>query len=182
MQPQKKAVAGHGWCAPRARPARQVSGVKRASQTVTNSPARQVTAFIAKFDPTIAKLARQSRAALRKRLPTAIELVYDNYNALAIGFSSTERTSNVIVSLAVYARGINLYFMYGAMLPDPQRVLHGSGNQGRFVRLEKVSDLDDPAVSALLREAIRQSDPPLERTRHGYTIVKSISAKQRPRR
>src|SRR5436190_2014451 len=81
--------------------------------------AKQVAGFIAKFDPSIAALARQARAAMRKRFPTAVEIVYDNYNALAMGFSTTERTSDVIVSVAVFARGVNLYFMYGRSLPDP---------------------------------------------------------------
>ena len=79
----------------------------------TESPAKRVARFVAQFDPAIAKLVRSARAALRKRFPTAIELVYDNYNALAIGFGSTERTSDCIVSLAVFATGVNLYFIYG---------------------------------------------------------------------
>src|SRR5436190_1239322 len=97
------------------------------------SPAKQLSTFIAKFDPAIAKLVRSARTVLRKRFPTAVELVYDNYNALAIGYSPTEKTSDAFVSLAVYARGVNLYFIYGAFLPDPQKLLQGSGNQGRFI-------------------------------------------------
>src|SRR5689334_3698399 len=93
-------------------------------------------AFIAKFDSPIAKLLRQSRSALRKRFPTAVELVYDNYNALAIGWGPNERASEVIVSLAGFARGVNLYFMHGAKLKDPGGLLEGGGKQGRFIRLE----------------------------------------------
>jgi hypothetical protein len=141
-----------------------------------------VAGFIAKFDPAIARLVRSARTALRKRLPTAVELVYDNYNALAIGFGPNERTSEVIVSLAVFARGVDLYFMHGATLPDPHGRLQGSGNQGRFIRLQSVAQLDEPAVAALLRAAIRQGKTPLPATGRGYTLVKSVSARQRPRR
>lgn len=147
-----------------------------------NSPAKQVAGFIAKFDPAIAKLVRAARSELRRRYPTAIELVYDNYNALAIGYSPTERTSDVYFSLAVYARGVNLYFMYGRSLPDPDKLLLGSGNQGAFVRLDDPSMLDKPAVKALMAAAIKDSRQPLARSGKGYTVVKSISAKQRPRR
>jgi len=119
---------------------------------------------------------------LRKRFPTANELVYDNYNALAIGYSTSERTSDVLFSLAVYARGVSLYFMYGRSLPDPDGLLQGSGNQGAFVRLEDVSVLDRPGVKALMRAAVDQAEPPLPSRGRGRTIVKSISAKQRPRR
>jgi hypothetical protein len=146
------------------------------------TPARQVTSFIGKFDPAIARLARSSRLVLRKRMPTAAELVYDNYNALAIGYSPSERTSDCIVSLAVYPRGVNLYFIYGATLPDPAGILLGKGNQGRFVRLTTVADLDRPEVEQLLQEAIRTSDPPLPKRGRGAIIIKSISPKQRARR
>ena len=118
---------------------------------------------------------------MRKRLPTAIELVYDNYNALAIAFATTERASDAIVSLAVYARGVNLYFIYGATLPDPQKLLLGSGNQGRFVRLDDVAVLDRPAVAALLRAAIEDAMPPLPAKGGGYTVIKAVSARQRSR-
>ena len=141
-----------------------------------------MASFIAKFDPPIAKLTRAARSILRKRFPTAIELVYDNYNALAIGYSSTERTSDVLFSLAVYARGLNLYFMYGRSLPDPDKLLQGSGNQGAFVRLDDVGVLDNRGVKALIDAAVKQAEPPLRSQGRGYTIVKSISAKQRPRR
>ena len=120
----------------------------------TDSPSKQVAGFIARFDPAVAKLARGARTKLRKLLPTAFELVYDNYNALAIGFGPTERTSEAIVSVAVYARGVNLYFIRGASLPDPDGLLEGDGNQGRFMRLTSASRLDDPKVIALVERAV----------------------------
>ncbi len=125
---------------------------------------------------------RGARAALRKRWPTAVEIVYDNYNALAIGFATTERTSDVLVSLAVYARGVNLYFMYGARLPDPDRLLQGSGNEGRFIPLESLATLRAPGVPALLLTAVRYAKTPLARTGRGRTEIRSVSKKQRPRR
>ncbi len=146
------------------------------------SPHRQVGSFIAKFDPAIARLLRAARAKLRKRFPTAVELVYDNYNALAIGWAPNERTSEVFVSIAGYARGVSLYFTHGKVLPDPQGLLEGSGNQGRFIRLTHVSQLADSAVDALLRAAVARGKTPLPAHGRGYTVVKSVSAKQRPRR
>jgi hypothetical protein len=148
----------------------------------SDSPARQVAGFIAKFDPKIARLVRSARAALRKRFPTAVELVYDNYNALALGLAPNERTSEIFVSLAVYASGVDLYFMWGATLPDPAGLLQGAGTRGRFLRLDNVAQLDQPAVEALLRAGVRRGKTPLAATGRGYTVIKSISAKQRPRR
>jgi hypothetical protein len=148
------------------------------------SAAQQLAGFIAKFDPEVAKLIRSARVALRKRLPTAYELVYDNYNFLAIGFSSTERTSDCIVSLASYAKGVSLFFYYGAKLADPHKLLQGGGKQVRFIRLESAATLAKPEVEALLRAATAQGKTALSRTGsgRGRLLVKSISARQRPRR
>jgi hypothetical protein len=150
--------------------------------TTPASPAKQVAGFIAKFDPAVAKLIRSSRTAMRKRLPTALELVYDNYNFLAIGYSASERASDCVVSLAAGANGLALSFYYGATLPDPDGILLGSGNQNRFVRLESAATLSKPAVEALIRAALAQARVPMPTSGRGTTIVKSISAKQRPRR
>ena len=149
---------------------------------MSESPARQIEGFIARFDPAVARVVRACRAALRKRLPTAIEQVYDNYNFLAIGYCTTERTSDCIVSLAVSAKGVALSFYYGATLPDPKGVLLGSGNQNRFVRLPSAATLGEPAVAALIRAAVAQAKTPLPAKGGGYTMIKSVSARQRPRR
>jgi hypothetical protein len=146
------------------------------------APTKQLAGFVAKFDPANAKLSRSSRAVLRRRLPTANELVYDNYNFLAIGFCTSERASDCIVSLAAGSNGVSLSFYYGATLPDPDRILLGSGTQNRFVRLASAATLSEPAVEALLRAAIAQAEVPLPRTGRGKLIIKSVSAKQRPRR
>jgi hypothetical protein len=154
----------------------------RVSSATAESPTKQLAGFVAKFDPPNAKLIRSCRAALRKRLPTATELVYDNYNFLAIGFSTTERASDCIVSLAAGSNGVSLSFYYGATLPDPDGILLGSGNQNRFVRLASASTLSEPGIAALIRAAVAQATPPLPESGGGKLIIKSVSAKQRPRR
>lgn len=130
----------------------------------------------------MAKRIRAARAALRKRFPTANQLVYDNYNFFVIGFCSTERASDCIVSLASNAKGVGLCFVYGAKLPDPHKILLGSGSQTRFIRLESAATLARPEVDTLLSLAAERGKTPLPKTGKGRTIVKSISAKQRPRR
>lgn len=147
----------------------------------SDSPAKQVAGFIAKFDPPVQRVLRAARAALRKRFPTAIEQAYDNYNFLAIGFGPTERASDCIVSLAANAKGVGLCFIQGAKLSDPHKILLGSGNQTRFIRLPSAARLTEPEVEALLRAAEAQAKTPLPESGKGYTMVKSVSIKQRPR-
>jgi len=145
------------------------------------SPTKQIAGFIAKFDPKMAKHISSLRTAVRKRFPTAIELVYDNYNFLVFGFCTTERASDCLVSLAAQAKGVSLCFYWGKTLPDPHKILLGSGNQVRWIRLESAATLKRSEVEALLKAAVAQAKHPLPAEK-GYTIVKSISAKQRPRR
>ena len=146
------------------------------------STAQQLEAFIEKFDAKNAALIRSVRKALRKRLPTANELVYDNYNFFVIGYSSTERPSDCIVSVAAAANGVGLSFYYGATLPDPHKLLLGSGSQNRFIRLESAATLARPEVEELISAAIAQGETPLLRGGKGKLIIRSISAKQKPRR
>lgn len=146
------------------------------------SPAKQIASFIAKFDPAVAKQIRACRAALRKRLPTAVELVYDNYNFLVFGFCSTQRASDCVVSLPCSRKGVALCFIYGAKLPDPDGILRGGGNQVRFVRLEGPVTLKSPAVERALKAALAYARTPMPKGKRGVTIVRSVSAKQRPRK
>src|SRR5262245_6848024 len=145
-------------------------------------PETELRSFIAKFDPRDQRLIRAVRAAVRKRFPTANELVYDNYNFFVIGYSPTERPSDAIVSIAARANGVGLCFIYGARLPDPKKLLLGSGNQTRFIRLESASRLADPEIETLIAAAIDRAKTPLAGTGRGKLIIRSIAAKQRPRR
>jgi hypothetical protein len=141
----------------------------------------QVEAFIARFTPEIAERVRAVRAVLRARHPGATELVYDNYNALAIGYGPGDKTSEAVFSLAAYPRNILLYFLPGVGLPDPAALLQGEGKVGRYICLKDVALLDEPAVIALIDAALDRAKRPLP-PEGGRTIVKSISARQRPRR
>jgi hypothetical protein len=142
----------------------------------------QLRLFIEKFEPKDQRLIRAVRSAVRRRLPTANELVWDNYNFFVIGYSPTERPTDSIVSIAARANGVGLCFIHGAGLPDPKRLLLGSGRQTRFIRIESASLLKHPDVEALVAAAIDLGKTPLPTTGRGRLIIRSVAAKQRPRR
>jgi hypothetical protein len=148
----------------------------------TASPETQLRSFIKKFAVKDQKRIRAIRAAVRARFPTANELVWDNYNFFVIGYSPTERPSDSIVSIAARANGVGLCFIRGASLPDPRKLLLGSGKQTRFIRVESADLLSDPNVEALVAAAIKRARPPLPITGRGKLFIRSISAKQRARR
>ena len=150
----------------------------------TTSPdvEKQLRGFIDKFEPEHQALIRAMRKALRRRMPSANELVWDNYNFFVVGYSATERPSDTIVSLAAAANGVGLSFYRGATLPDPQKILLGSSAQNRFLRFESAKTLALPDVAALIDAAIAQAKNPFPAKGKGKLIIRSISAKQRPRR
>ena len=147
----------------------------------TNSPAAQLDAFVARYSPDIAAQVRAMLKKLRSRLPGAVEMVYDNYYALVIGFCPVERASEVIVSLAVYPNHISLCFFAGDRLPDPEKLLQGSGKIARHIRLEGPEMLDTPAVKALIKAAIADSLP-LDRKQKGRLVIAAVAKNPRPRR
>jgi hypothetical protein len=87
-----------------------------------------------------------------------------------------------MVSLVADRKGIALSFYYGSDLPDPHGILQGSGNQNRFIRLESASDLAKAEVDEVLQAAANHAKWPLPDWGKGQLIVRSVSAKQRPRR
>jgi hypothetical protein len=157
--------------------------MKTAKATGINTDAEtQLKGFIAKFEPKQQTLIRKVRQALRKRLPAANELVYDNYNFFVIGYGPTERPSDCILSITAAANGVGLCFLHGARLPDPKKILHGSGKQTRFLRLPSADVLQRPEVEELLAAAVSQAKTPMPDSGRRRLIIRSVSAKQRPRR
>jgi len=146
------------------------------------TPQAQLDRFIDKFSPDVAKLGRAAIARMRKFLPAAQVLVYDNYNALAVGFGPTDRSTDIVFSIAFYPRWVSLFFAKGVGLPDPHKRLQGSGNVVRHVVLTEISVLDDPQIRELMQQARARSGASLQTGKRGPIVIKSISARQRPRR
>ncbi len=145
--------------------------------------AERIRAGIAKFEPAAARRIRAVRTALRRRFPTAFELVYDNYNFFVIGYSATERPSGTIVALAADANGVGLSFYRGSEVPNPHGLLQGTGKQNRFIRLTAGAvTLAHRDVAKLIDAAERQAPKPMRQKGRVVTILRSVSAKQRPRR
>jgi hypothetical protein len=146
------------------------------------TPKEQLDAFIDRFTPEVAKMARRALVKMRKLTPGSLELVYDNYNALAIGFSPTERAGDGIFSIALFPPHASLFFLQGAKLPDPTKRLRGSGNVVRHIVLEDIAIFEEPDVRRLIDVALAKAKVPLDAGQKRRLIIKSIAAKQRPRR
>jgi hypothetical protein len=151
-----------------------------ASAKVT--PEAQLRSLIAKFDAKDQRFIRSVRTAVRKRLPTANELLYDYRTFFVIGYSPSEHGIESVVSIAARPDGVRLYFLNGPRLPDPKKLLLGTGKQVRFIQVDSASRVKHPDVEALIAEAIAQADVPLARKGSGKLFTKTSAAKPRPRR
>ena len=146
------------------------------------SPAKHWDGFLARFNPEIVSLVRASLTRIRKRVSGAVELVYDNFNALVVGFGPSERASEAVFSLAIYPRWVNLFFLQGARLRDPAQLLKGGGSVVRHIRLIDARLIDDPGVRDLMDRAMAQAPRRIDSKAKRRMVIRTISAKQRPRK
>jgi hypothetical protein len=143
----------------------------------------QVRTLVAEFAPAHRRLIGAIRRWLRARLPTAHELVYEYRDSFVISHSPNEHGYEGVLAIRASADGVRLYFNRGKALPDPAKLLEGSGKQTRSIRLEGASTLARPEVARLIDEAIARNRVPFARAGRGSLVIRSTSAKQRrPRR
>lgn len=144
--------------------------------------AAELEQFLRRYDPAVAADARHALKVLSRRFPTATRIVYDNYNALVVGFGPDDKASDAILSIAVYPKYVTLFLLQGASLADPNALLKGSGSKVRHIKLQPISLIETPEIGALIDAAVINAARPFPRGGEGPLIIKSISAKQRPRR
>lgn len=138
-----------------------------------DTPEDKLRSLIERFDPKDQSLIRAVRAAVRKRLPTANELLYDYKSHFVIAYSSTDHPTHGIASIDARADGVRLYLMHGPQLPDPKKLLLGTGKQVRYVPVESAERVADPDVEALIAAAIDMAEVPLATDGRGTLIVRT---------
>jgi hypothetical protein len=152
------------------------------SAVARRSAEAQLRGHIAKFAPAHQQLVGAARRWLRKRLPTAHEVVYEYRDCFVISCSPNERGYEGVFAIRADADGVRLYFNRGKGLPDPAKLLRGTGAQTRWIHLEGASTLARPDVARLVDEAIARNRVPFARTGRGPIVIRPESAKPRQRR
>ncbi len=140
-------------------------------------PKQQLETLVARLDPKLQALFGSVRSALRKRFPTADELVYDYSHSLVIAYSPNGQGIDSPISIATRDGGLRLYFNQGPKLPDPKKLLLGSSKQTRFVWIESPRTLLIPEVQAFLEATIEQSKIPFSPSGSGKLVIKTYSEK-----
>lgn len=137
--------------------------------------------FLKPFPADVQKTALWLRKFVWDMLPDANELIYDNYNALVVGFSLSDRAGNVICSIAIYAKYSNFGFFPGTDIPDPKKLLKGGGSMYRYIRVTSIQDFPADDMKKMLADAWINANAKMkgEQTLKGATMVKAISPKKR---
>jgi hypothetical protein len=141
----------------------------------------ELGALIEKFSPAHEALVATMRRSLRKRLPTAHEVVYEYSDSFVISYSPDERGYEGVLAIRGGAKGVDLYFNRGKGLPDPDQLLRGSAKLVRFIHMEGASTLKRPAVARLIDEALARNEVPFASTGRGPVVIRSTTAKKRER-
>ena len=139
--------------------------------------------FLLPFDQHIVELALWLRGFIWDHYPQCNELIYDNYNAVAVGWSPTEKQGDIFCSIAVYGnKDVHFGFYWGSKLTDPKQILLGKGNQYRYIKVNSPADFPQEYIVELMAGAYAYSLSKLKPNAvllNGQTIVKSISAKKK---
>ena len=142
----------------------------------------QVRGLVAKFASAHQRLLGATRRSLLKRLPTAHEIVYEYRDCFVISYSPNEHGYEGVLAIRADANGVRLYFNRGKGLPDPGKLLQGSGAQVRWIPLEGAATLARPAVADLIDGAIARNRVPFPRTGRGPVVIRTKAAPPGKRR
>ena len=150
---------------------------------MSTKPPKELLRFLEPYSGPIRELALGLRELVIDELAPCHENIYDAYNAVALGYGSTERLKDGICHIAVYAHHVNLGFNHGANLADPADILRGSGKHIRHTTLNSSVDLNRPELRDYLRRARQQAAlaPAAGTSRVVVSVVKgNYPVKRRP--
>jgi hypothetical protein len=140
--------------------------------------------FLKPFPEEIQDTALWLRDFIWTNYPRTNELIYDNYNALAFGWSPTDRVGHTFCNIAVGRTSYNVHFgfYWGTQIADPEKKLIGQGNQYRYILVKNKAEFPKAYIKKLMQEAFVNSlskvkDP--KQLMEGKTIVKSVSSAKR---
>ncbi len=148
------------------------------SAAARRSADAQLRTLVDKFAPAHLRLIGALRRWLRKRLPTACEVVYEYRDFFVISFSPNEHGYEGVLVIRASANGVKLYFNHAKELPDPAKLLKGKGSQTRSIDLEGMSTVARPEVASLIDEALARNRVPFARAGRGSVVIRSTSAKK----
>ena len=145
---------------------------------------KELLKFLKPFPANVQETALWLRDFVYTLYPDSNELIYDNYNALAFGFSLSDTAGDAFCSIAVFSKHVNFGFNRGSEIDDAEKILTGNGSLYRYIKVIDTKEFPKKAMKKLLELACvnamaryKKSKPMIK----GETIVKmALEKKRRP--
>ncbi len=145
---------------------------------------KELLKFLTPFSDEVKEVALWLREFVWDLYPESNELIYDNYNALAFGFSLTDTAGDAFCSIAVFSKWVNFGFNRGSEIADADKILVGNGSLYRYIKVADKKSFPVKPIKKLLQLAHVNAQARLKvgkKTIHGETIVKmQLQKKRRP--
>ncbi len=148
---------------------------------MSKTETKDLLKFLKPFPSDVRETALWLRDFVWDLYPDTNELIYDNYNAVAFGWSPTDKVGHTFCSVAVgrSSKNVHFGFYWGSQIADPRKILLGEGNQYRYILVKDKADFPKTYIRKLMKEAYANSLAKVKDKKqiiHGATITKSISA------
>ncbi|GAB5563954.1 MAG: hypothetical protein Wins2KO_10170 [Winogradskyella sp.] len=145
-------------------------------------PHPQFKEFIAAYDKNVQELTIALRNFITDLVPEANELIWDNYNAVAMAYSKSEKLKDAFCHIAVYSKYVNFGFNRGAELTKTPITLNGKGKLIRHIKVKDIHTFPRTEIESMIWEAVAISEKLNPNLAHkntkGQSIVMSISEKK----
>lgn len=145
-------------------------------------PNPQLKEFIAAYDPFIQQLTLDLRSFITDLVPGANELIWDNYNAVAIAYAKSEKLKDAFCHIAIYRQYVNFGFNRGAELTNQSLKLNGKGKLIRHITVRDFESFPKEDVKSMILEAVEIADKLnqelIKNKGLGKSMVMSISEKK----
>lgn len=150
-------------------------------------PHSDLKQFLKPYDPSIQELTLALRDYLLNLVPQSNELIWDNYNAVAMAYSKSEKLKDAFCHIAVYSKHVNFGFNRGAELSKRNIKLNGNGKLIRHIKINAIEDFQSAELDKMVFEALAISEKGNEdlkgEPKKPKSMVMSISKKKiRPKK
>lgn len=147
------------------------------------APNEQLFDFLAPYDSDIQNVCLELRTLVTASVPEANELIWDNYNAVAMAYSKSLSLKDAFCHIAVYEKHVNFGFNRGAELEPISIKFKGKGKLIRHVTILKSQPIPRAELQRLIWDGVIIADQInstlIQKSDVGQSIVMSISEKKR---
>lgn len=108
--------------------------------------------LLSRYSPDIRATSKMMRAFVLKAFPDAFEKTYWGWSNTWYGFS--DKSEDMVFSINPIKSYVQLYFIRGTELSDPDGLLEGTGKKLRHVNIKSAAELNRPALLRLMKRAV----------------------------